>query len=117
MSSMRCHFVYPPQRDPETFLHPGDTIQASRIYSPKQSQGLSKLPSSLLATPKAERLRVTSRQQKESTRGAVKQQIFDVLYGDQTGLPVEQYGEEGLSDYYRWSFSVHIFSVHISSLP
>ena len=43
-----------------------------------------------MATLKAERLNIANWQQKESTRDAVKQQMFDFLYDEKTGLSIEQ---------------------------
>jgi len=51
----------------------------------------------LLGTLKAERLRIANWRQKESTRDAVKQQIFDFLYDERTGLPVDRYEESEIS--------------------
>jgi type I restriction enzyme, R subunit len=47
----------------------------------------------LLATLKAEKLRVHKWQDKEATRDSVKGWIRDFLYSDATGLPVEVYSE------------------------
>ena len=47
----------------------------------------------LLATLKAEKLRVDQWREKESTRDAVRAAIFDFLYSDKTGLP-EAYTDE-----------------------
>ena len=47
--------------------------------------------SELLATLKAERLRVDHWQDKEATRDAVWQAIYDHLYSDGTGLPTDCY--------------------------
>lgn len=41
----------------------------------------------LLATLKAEKLRVDQWREKEATRDAVRQTISDFLYSDETGLP------------------------------
>ena len=41
----------------------------------------------LLATLKEERLKVAHWQEKEATRDAVKQGIFDFLYDETNGLP------------------------------
>ena len=58
---------------------------------------IKKVAEQLLETLKAERLRVSNWRQKESTRDAVKQQIFDFLYDEGTGLPVDDYEEEEIS--------------------
>ena len=47
----------------------------------------------LLATLKAEKLRVDQWREKEATRDAVSQAIYDFLHSDQTGLPVDRYDE------------------------
>ena len=59
---------------------------------------IKKVASSLLTELKAERLKIANWQQKESTRDAVKQQIFDFLYDERTGLPVEKYEEEEIAE-------------------
>ena len=64
---------------------------------PKEIAKIKQVATTLLATLKAERLKVANWQQKESTRDAVKQQIFDFLYDERTGLPVEQYEEDEVS--------------------
>lgn len=58
---------------------------------------IKKVAAKLLETLKAERLRISNWRQKESTRDAVKQQIFDFLYDERTGLPVDDYEEEEIS--------------------
>lgn len=55
----------------------------------------------LLETLKAEKLRVDHWRDKESTRDAVRQTIYDFLYADETGLPADSYSEndvEALSE-------------------
>ncbi len=74
-----------------------DMLSKSSLQ-PKEIAKIKQVAASLLATLKAERLRVANWQQKESTRDAVKQQIFDFLYDERTGLPVEQYEEDEISD-------------------
>jgi len=48
----------------------------------------------LLATLKAEKLKVDHWRDKESTRDAVRLAIKDFLWSDDTGLPVDHYGEQ-----------------------
>lgn len=59
----------------------------------------------LLATLKAEKLRVDQWREKESTRDAVKVTIHDFLYSEDTGLPVDSYEiaevKERSSEIYR----------------
>ncbi|WP_252090761.1 type I restriction endonuclease subunit R [Pseudomonas sp. MWU13-3659] len=57
---------------------------------------IKKVASELLENLKAERLRVENWREKESTRDAVKQKIFDFLYDDSTGLPVDDYSEDDI---------------------
>lgn len=64
---------------------------------PKDVVKIKQVATALLSTLKAERLKVANWQQKESTRDAVKQQIFDFLYDERTGLPVDNYEEEDIS--------------------
>lgn len=61
---------------------------------PKEVARIKKIAADLLATLKAERLNVANWQQKESARDAVRQRIYDFLYDERTGLPVEQYEDD-----------------------
>lgn len=78
---------------------------------PKEITKIKKVAMELLATLKAERLRVANWQQKESSRDAVKQQIFDFLYDEKTGLPIEQYEEDEISDITNRVF-LHIYRAY-----
>lgn len=78
---------------------------------PKEIAKIKQVATTLLATLKAERLKVANWQQKESTRDAVKQQIFDFLYDERTGLPVEQYEEKEISDITERIF-IHIYRAY-----
>ncbi|MFM4887190.1 type I restriction enzyme endonuclease domain-containing protein, partial [Aeromonas veronii] len=78
---------------------------------PKEIVKIKQIAAALLATLKAERLRVSNWQQKESTRDAVKQQIFDFLYDENTGLPVEQYEENEISEITERVF-LHIYRAY-----
>jgi len=78
---------------------------------PKEIVKIKQIAAALLATLKAERLRVSNWQQKESTRDAVKQQIFDFLYDENTGLPVEQYEESEISEITERVF-LHIYRAY-----
>ena len=66
---------------------------------------------SLLKTLKAEKLKIDHWRDKESTRDAVRGAIYDFLYSDQTGLPIELYSERDVNiktdDVYR-----HIFRAY-----
>lgn len=78
---------------------------------PKEIAKIKQVATTLLATLKAERLKVANWQQKESSRDAVKQQIFDFLYDERTGLPVEQYEENEISDITERVF-LHIYRAY-----
>ncbi len=52
----------------------------------------------LLETLKAEKLRVDQWREKEATRDAVRIAIHDFLYSDETGLPVDCYNEEEVTE-------------------
>lgn len=57
---------------------------------------IKKVAAELLETLKAERLRVENWREKESTRDAVKQKIYDFLYDDSTGLPESDYSVDDI---------------------
>jgi type I restriction enzyme R subunit len=65
----------------------------------------------LLETLKEEKLRITRWQDKEATRDAVRQAIFDFLWKDSTGLPVDKYTEGDVlvkaEDVYRHVYRVY----------
>ncbi|WP_288377116.1 type I restriction endonuclease subunit R [uncultured Pseudomonas sp.] len=67
------------------------------LSKPQLSKGdtakIKKVSAELLETLKAERLRIENWREKESTRDAVKQKIYDFLWDDRTGLPVNDYSE------------------------
>lgn len=67
------------------------------LSKPQLSKGdtakIKKVSAELLETLKAERLRVENWREKESTRDAVKQKIYDFLWDDSTGLPDKDYSE------------------------
>ena len=48
---------------------------------------------SIIEALKSERLKVENWREKEGTRDAVKQKIFDFLYDERTGLPIDDYSE------------------------
>jgi type I restriction enzyme, R subunit len=63
----------------------------------KEIDRLKKVAVDLLETLKAEKLKVENWREKETTRDAVRQGIFDYLYDDATGLPVDSYKEEEIN--------------------
>lgn len=54
---------------------------------------IKKVAVELLRTLKAEKLRVHQWRDKEATRDALRQEIWDFLYRDPTGLPTPAYSE------------------------
>ena len=48
----------------------------------------------LLAALKREKLRIDHWREREATRDAVRQAIYDFLWSDDTGLPVDHYSDE-----------------------
>ena len=78
---------------------------------PKEISKIKKVAAELLTSLKTERLNVENWQQKESTRDAVKQQIYDFLYDERTGLPVEDYEEEEIADITERVF-MHVYRVY-----
>ena len=65
-----------------------ETLAPGEIESIKQIAG------SLLATLKAEKLRIEAWREKESTRDAVYVAIHDFLYSSDTGLPESSYSDD-----------------------
>lgn len=78
---------------------------------PKDIKKIKKVATLLLAALKSERLKVANWQEKESARDAVKQQIYDFLYDERTGLPVEQYEEDEISDITEKIF-LHVYRAY-----
>ncbi|MGM0600974.1 MAG: type I restriction endonuclease subunit R [Candidatus Rifleibacteriota bacterium] len=60
----------------------------------KQIKQLKEVAANLLAILKEEKLKVENWREKESTRDAVRQNIYDFLYDENSGLPVDSYEEE-----------------------
>ena len=94
--------VYPGSFDPITNGHLDIVDRGLAIFDLLKKDDLSSadlkrikaVAVELLATLKAEKLRVDQWREKEATRDAVKLAIHDFLYSDDTGLPVDSY-EEG----------------------
>jgi len=69
--------------------------------SKKEISEIKKVAVDLLKTLKKEKLCIDNWREKESTRDEVRQSIYDYLYDDRTGLPVNSYEEDeikGLTD-------------------
>lgn len=79
--------------------------------SKKEIQHLKTVASSLLETLKKEKLRIENWRERESTRDAVRQNIYDFLYDDKTGLPIEHYQDDEIKILSECVFK-HIYSVY-----
>lgn len=79
--------------------------------SSKEVKSIKQVAVELLSKLKTERLKVANWQQKESSRDAVKQQIHDFLYDENTGLPVDAYDDEEVSDISERVF-LHIYRAY-----
>ena len=62
--------------------------------APTEIARVKKVAKELLATLKADKLRIEHWQEKELARDGVRRVIGDALYGDETGLPASYSGEE-----------------------
>ncbi|MEP7342000.1 MAG: type I restriction endonuclease subunit R [Acidobacteriota bacterium] len=64
--------------------------------STKDRNRLKEIARDLLAKLKAEKLRIDQWREKETTQSEIKMFIYDFLYSDKTGLPVEVYNEDDI---------------------
>ncbi len=65
--------------------------------SSKEIDRIKKVASSLLGRLKKEKLNIENWREKEGTRDAVRQSIYDYLYDDKTGLPADSYEIDEIS--------------------
>ncbi len=77
----------------------------------KEINRIKTVASSLLKTLKSEKLNIENWREREGTRDAVKQSIYDYLYDDKTGLPVDSY-EEGEISLLTDSLFNHIYRAY-----
>ncbi|MBT8464137.1 MAG: type I restriction endonuclease subunit R [Deltaproteobacteria bacterium] len=87
-----------------------DLLRKSEL-SKNDIQRTKRVAVQLLATLKAEKLRVDQWREKEATRDAVRQAIHDFLYSDDTGLPVDSYTKEDVIDRTEEVFR-HVYRVY-----
>jgi len=64
--------------------------------SKKETNRIKAVAADLLETLKKERLQVANWREKEATRDAVRQQIYDFLFDETTGLPVDSYDDSDI---------------------
>jgi type I restriction enzyme R subunit len=81
--------------------------------SKKDIERLKQVASELLAKLKAERLRADNWWEKQATRDAIKVEIRDFLWSEETGLPVECYSDQEV-DAKAEQVYLHIFNVYTS---
>ena len=79
--------------------------------SKKEIDRIKKVAKDLLETLKQEKLNIDNWREKEGTRDAVKQRIYDYLYDDTTGLPVESYEEEEIQGLTNLLFN-HVYRAY-----
>ncbi|SFJ78100.1 type I restriction endonuclease subunit R [Thermoflavimicrobium dichotomicum] len=77
----------------------------------KEIKRIKKVAIELLETLKAEKLKVDHWSEKKATRDAVRTAIFDFLWNDETGLPVDHYDEEDVKEKAEAVFR-HVFRVY-----
>ncbi len=77
----------------------------------KEIQKIKDISVSLLKRLKEEKLRIDHWQEKEATRDAVRLSIYDFLWNEETGLPVEIYSEDEVTQKALEIFK-HIYRVY-----
>jgi len=79
--------------------------------SSKETEKIKKVAAGLLANLKNEKLKIDHWQDKEASRDAVSTAIYNFLYDDRTGLPVDLYTEEDVNtkseEVYRHVYRVY----------
>jgi type I site-specific restriction-modification system R (restriction) subunit len=81
--------------------------------SKKEIERLKQVATELLAKLKAEKLRADNWWEKQATRDAVKVEIHDFLWNEETGLPVECYSDQEVDAKVEQVY-LHIFNVYTS---
>lgn len=79
--------------------------------SPAETKKIKAVAVELLATLKAEKLKVDHWRDKEATRDAVRLAIKDYLWSDDTGLPAENYSEDDVATVAEEVFR-HVYRVY-----
>jgi len=81
--------------------------------SKKEIDRIKKVAVDLLDILKNEKLNIDNWREKESTRDAVRQRIYDYLYDDKTGLPEESYEEKEIKGLTELLFN-HVYRAYPS---
>lgn len=79
--------------------------------SPQTIKKIKNIATQLLEILKQEKLKIDNWRDKESTRDGVRGTIYDFLYSDETGLPIDSYSEDEVSEKTEEVFR-HIFRVY-----
>ncbi len=79
--------------------------------TPKDIKRIKQVAGELLNTLKEEKLRIDHWREKEATRDAVRTTIYNYLYSDITGLPLESFSEDDVNEKTEEVFH-HIFRVY-----
>lgn len=86
-------------------------LLAKPNLSKKEIDRLKKVATTLLATLKDKKLSIANWREKESSRDAVRQNIYDFLFDEQSGLPVDSYGDDEVEVLSESIFS-HIYRAY-----
>jgi len=79
--------------------------------TPKDIKRIKQVAGELLKTLKEEKLKIDHWREKEATRDAVRTMIYNFLYSDETGLPVESFTEDDVNEKTEEVFH-HIFRAY-----
>lgn len=79
--------------------------------TPKDIKRIKQVAGELLKTLKEEKLKIDHWREKEATRDAVRTTIYNFLYSDETGLPVESFSEDEVNEKTEEVFH-HIFRAY-----
>ena len=83
--------------------------------STRDRSRIKKVAKDLLAALKAEKLRIDNWREKETTKAAVKTFIYDFLWNEETGLPLEFYTPEEVAERTDLVFT-HVFRQYTDAL-
>jgi type I restriction enzyme R subunit len=83
--------------------------------STRDRSRIKKVAKDLLAALKAEKLRVDNWREKETTKAAVKTFIYDFLWNEETGFPLEFYTPEEVAERTDLVFT-HVFRQYTDAL-
>lgn len=82
----------------EGYLAVFDILASGKELAPKQREYVKKIGIDLLDHLKTEKLKIDNWRDKEATQAEVRAYIYDYLYDDRTGLPVDVYSEHEVQE-------------------